>query len=250
MFQNLLTNAIKFTHENGHVTLTAVRLGDEIVVDVGDDGCGIAAEFLPHVFELFTQSEERDGSGERGLGLGLAIARELVALHDGVIEAHSEGLGRGASFRVRLPATQQRVAPKPQLASVRALADISILLVDDDPRVLSALELLLGRAGAHVQCAESVAAAWSLLERAAPDIIVSDIAMPGADGHELVRRLRASPLLGKLPALALSAHATAADADRALAEGYDGHLAKPIEIDVLVASISRLVRRFASPSVT
>ncbi len=250
MFQNLLTNAIKFTLENGHVTLDASRTGDEIVVDVIDDGRGIAAEFLPHVFEMFTQIDDRQASGESGLGLGLAIARELVALHDGVIEAHSDGHGRGALFRVRLPTIQQRLAPKPRLASARALADVSILLVDDDPRVLSALELLLGRAGAHVQCAGSVAAAWTVLEHVVPDIIVSDIAMPGTDGHELVRRLRAAaPPLQRVPAIALTDHAAAGDADRALAEGFDGHLSKPIEIDVLVASISGLVRR-PRPSTT
>ncbi len=240
--ENLLSNAIKFTPAQGHVRLTASRAGREVVVAVQDDGKGIAPEVLPHIFDTFVQSE--DAAKAPGLGLGLAIASELVALHGGHIEAHSDGVGKGATFVVRLKATERAATPVPQKTGGARLEDIAVLIVDDDRRVLAALDILLRRAGAEVETARSVAAAWESIERAPPDLIISDIAMPGEDGFVLIRRLRsARQSLAEIPAIALTAHASAADAARVIDAGFDEHLAKPVDLDVIVAAISRLVHR-------
>ena len=245
--ENVLVNAIKFTPERGRVALAAFPVDGSIAIEVVDNGRGIAPELLPHVFEAFRQLDDPDGPPD-GLGLGLAIASELVALHHGSIEADSEGRGRGARFRILIPATEKMAPQAMRAGQPRALVGVKILVVDDDPRVLAALELLLERAGGQVTSARSVDAAWEAIEREPPDLVVSDLAMPIADGYELVRRLRSAHSQARfVPAIALTARAGTNEAERALAAGFDGYLAKPIEIDVLIASIVRLVHAPAAP---
>lgn len=222
--ENLLGNAIKFTPRGGHIELAAFIDDADVVIDVVDDGRGIAQEFLPYVFDAFAQSGDDAG----GLGLGLAISAELVALHHGTIDVWSAGLGRGARFRVRLPTTDQ-------VALRHDIANVAILVVDADLRELAALERVLARAGANVQCASTLAAASAALDYGMPDLVM--IGLPEDDAVALLRQVRSA----RLPVLALTAHAD--DVDRAIADGFDGHLARPLEIDVLVASIARLVRR-------
>ena len=242
VFENLLTNASKFTPGGGTIVVTARRDADSVVVEITDSGCGIAPELLARVFEPFSQGDQPLSRSEGGLGLGLAIAREIVGLHRGRLTAHSEGIGHGARFTAWFPlATEHAIAASSKHG---ALADVRVLLVDDDARVLNALQLLLERAGASVKCAASAAAAWTALQRELPDIVLSDIAMPGEDGYELVRRIRSAPGdLGQLPAVALTAHAATSDRERALSAGFDLHVPKPINVDKLVASVARLVAR-------
>ena len=239
---NLLENAIKFTPRGGRVSLAARCENDVTIVDVVDSGRGIAKESLPHVFDMFRQIEGEASEDKPGLGLGLAIASELVTLHGGTLEARSGGLGTGATFSMRLPATHQAVATLSR-PTAPTLAGISLLVVDDDPRVLAALEILLGRAGADVRCADSVVNAWSALARSVPDVVISDLAMPVLDGFELVRRMRRELPFAAVPVIALTAHAALALAERVRAEGFAMHIAKPVDLDVLVAAIASVAGR-------
>lgn len=239
---NLLDNAIKFTPVHGRIGLSARRANGDVVVEVTDTGRGIQPALLEHVFDVFSQIEE-DSDHTAGLGLGLAIARELVALHGGTLEAHSAGIGEGTRFALRLPITERRDVPPVRRSNADALRGVSLLVVDDDQRVLGALEILLARAGATVRCAASVADAWDLLGTDVPDVVLSDIAMPSASGYELVHRMRADSTLARVPAIALTAHAASNDARRSLAEGFDAHVSKPVDLESLVAMIARLARR-------
>ena len=237
---NLLDNAIKFTPARGRIGLSARRANGDVIVEVTDNGRGIEPALLERVFDVFSQLEE-DSDHAAGLGLGLAIARELVALHGGTLEAHSAGIGEGTRFALRLPMTKRDVAPA-RRSNAEALRGVSLLVVDDDQRVLGALEILLARAGATVRCATSVADAWDMLATDAPDVVLSDIAMPVASGYELVHRMRADATFARVPAIALTAHAAGNDARRSLAEGFDAHVSKPVDLESLVATIARLAR--------
>lgn len=238
---NLLINALKFTPRDGRITLYARRDGEYVVVAVSDTGRGIDPDFLPHVFEPFRQGDDGLTGAVGGLGLGLAIARELAGLHAGTLAAHSDGSGRGATFTLQLPAAAGR--PSPQLRPrAGALDGTSVIVVDDDVCVLGALELLLGRAGARVRAATSAAAAWQQLQVEPADVLLSDIAMPQQDGYLLMRQIRSmTGPASRLPAIALSAYGATTDRDRALASGFDVHFAKPIDIEKLIALIARLV---------
>jgi two-component system, chemotaxis family, CheB/CheR fusion protein len=238
---NLLDNAIKFTPEHGRIGLSACRTNGEITVEVADNGRGIRPALLEHVFDVFSQIED-DSDHTAGLGLGLAIARELVALHGGTLEAHSAGIGEGTRLTLRLPMTKRLDVPPARRPNAEALRGVSLIVVDDDQRVLGALEILLARAGATVRCATSVADAWDMLRTDVPDVVVSDIAMPIASGYELVHRMRADAALARVPAIALTAHAAIHDARRSIAEGFNAHVSKPLELESLVATIARLAR--------
>jgi CheY-like chemotaxis protein len=211
------------------------------VIDIQDTGRGIAPEFLPRLFEPFSQTDDSLTRQAGGLGLGLAIAKQLVALHGGDLTATSPGPGRGATFTLTLPIAAARGAPLPQTRITRAskLDRVRILIVDDDPRVRDALALLLDRVGARVDIADSAESARARVVLHRPEILVCDIAMPGEDGYSFIRRLRASG--EKTPAIALTAYAMESDAKQALAAGYDLHLAKPVDFDRLVENIRELV---------
>lgn len=245
---NLLSNAVKFSHPGGRVEVTVDGDGDAAVVTVDDDGEGFTDDFKPYLFERFRQ---RDGSSTRahgGLGLGLAICRSLVELHGGSIEAESGGLGAGARFTVRFPTTGPRSgwdddAPTPVAEAARgSLEGVSVLVVDDEPDTRELIELVLEGAGARVTTACDAAQGYDALVRGRPDVLVSDIGMPGGDGYALIRRVRALPTAegGATPAIAVTAYAQEEDQRRALEAGFDRHLSKPVDAPTLTEALASL----------
>lgn len=254
---NLLGNALKFTPERGRVTLhVAVRAG-EIDLVVSDTGQGIEPSFLPLVFDRLRQGDETGGRVQGGLGLGLAIVEHIVELHGGTVRAESDGAGRGATFTVTLPVGEVEDEAAEDAAQEDArdpvgqgerLAELEILVVDDqaDARELSATALR--QAGARVETAGSMREALEILSSRQPHVLVSDIAMSGGDGYELLQRVRRLEAKGTrpIPALAVTAHAQLDDRRRALASGFDEHLPKPVEPTDLVAAVARLAARDAA----
>jgi signal transduction histidine kinase/ActR/RegA family two-component response regulator len=261
---NLLSNAIKFTERGGRVCV-AVRCRDgAVTIEVTDSGCGIAPEFLPHVFERFRQADSSTTRTHGGLGLGLAIVRHLVELHGGHVAASSSGEGHGATFCVTLPAAAD-VIPGTQSPSTNgdrisetippsshgklavpppSLDGISVLVVDDENDARDVVAVALESWGATVTKAESVAEALATLERERPDVIVSDIGMPCEDGYAFIQTLRrAGGPAALVPAIALTAYARRADAERALASGFDFHVTKPIDPDDLRDVVGRALSR-------
>jgi PAS domain S-box-containing protein len=240
---NLLSNAIKFTREGGHVALSLERQVEAIRLEVRDDGIGIEPADLPHVFEHFRQADSSNARAHSGLGLGLAIARHIVEAHGGSIEARSEGRGRGAVFTVVLPSRVVSLSsPPPPPPGLRTIRGIKVLYVDDEPDALELAALTLGGLGAIVRTASSVDDAIEQVSSFTPDVIVSDIAMPDRDGYDFIRQVREMPLpCSDIPAVALTAYARAADAERAMRAGFTRHLAKPVEPDTLARIIAALV---------
>jgi CheY-like chemotaxis protein len=259
---NLLSNAVKFTPPGGHVSVRLSRIEDQLELLVADDGQGIEPAFLPHVFERFRQA---DGSMTRqhgGLGLGLAIVRHLIELHGGTIRAESEGKGKGAAFRVRLPArapgsSTRALSAPPSAPSapdeggqiMLGIEGLRVLVVDDEPDARELLVSLLEHCQAEVRSAATAAEALDALASMRPDVVVSDIAMPGMDGYALIRAIRALPgdRGGRTPAIALTAFDRIEDRRRALLEGFSRHVAKPVEPGELVAALARLAGR---PAIT
>lgn len=245
---NLLTNAIKFTPQGGRVE---VRLGTEAgraVVTVEDTGAGIPPEFLPDLFQRFRQADGSPARHHGGLGLGLALTRELVALHGGTVEASSAGPGRGATFRVSLPAAPRAAgtpAPSPGWPAREWLGGARILVVDDEADSRELLLQLLASWGARPVGAASAREALLCASLARPDLVVSDIAMPGEDGFALVRRLRARERergATPVPVLALTAFARPEDRRRVLEAGFQAHVAKPIEPGALCSALASLLQ--------
>jgi two-component system CheB/CheR fusion protein len=243
---NLLSNAVKFTRDGGSISLTLSQRGESVELCVRDDGVGIAPEFLPSVFDRFTQGDSSYTREFGGLGLGLNIVRQIVELHGGQVSVASEGPGLGAQFTVMLPVARalarEPAAELPRPSNPRALESVRILLVDDDCIARAAVSDALSHAGAEVLCAPSAADALEVMRECAPQLMLCDIAMPGEDGYALIRRVRAlgESTLAHIPALALTAFARAGDRERALAEGYQEHLAKPVDVDVLIQSLTAL----------
>ena len=249
---NLLANAVKFTPPDGAVTIALTRQ-DGYVLTVQDSGPGIEPKFLPHVFDAFRQA---DGSATRehgGLGLGLAIARQLVEAHGGTIQAQSAGTDRGATFDVFLPSVVQTPQPASMAVTDTAASDtvdsslldgVDVLVVDDDEDARVLLQMTLTRYGAAVTTAASVGEALESIDRAVPDVLLSDIGMPHEDGYDLLRRLRARPPEhgGSIPAVAVTAYASSTDRASTQAVGYQAHVAKPFE----PADVARLVRRLVA----
>ena len=253
VFNNLLSNAVKFTPSGGKVIIETRRDANGYVVSISDTGVGISAELLPRLFQPFAQSDDIAHRSEGGLGLGLAIAHELVNLHDGELTAASRGLGHGATFIVRLPYAMRRAVSTPVGTPAAQpppsrLEGIRILVIDDDERLRSALITLLQRTGAVVESAESAKDARSMVRKFAPDVLVCDIAMPGEDGYSFIRKLRDDSRGKSVAALALTAYASERDRKQAAEAGFDRHIAKPVEFERLVKSIeSVLAERRAQP---
>jgi len=254
---NLLSNAIKFTPKGGKVQVRLRRLDSQAVIVVADSGPGISPEFLPHVFERFRQGDASTTRSHLGLGLGLAIVRHLVELHGGTVEASSEGEGKGSTFSVFLPLINARPRGAPAgakekepavpVATAPQLDGLRILLVDDDAAGREAMATVLQSQGAHVICAATSEEALLAMSRERPDVLLSDIEMPGEDGHSLIRKVRALPADrgGDIPAAALTAYVRAEDRQKALVAGFQVHVSKPVQPEELAAVIAELAGRRA-----
>ena len=253
---NLLMNAVKFTPRGGRVTAHLRRVDTHIEIVVSDTGEGIAPEHMPRLFQRFGQADSSSTRGHTGLGIGLALVRHLVDLHGGTVNAHSAGQGLGATFTVTLPvsAVPALFPPQPHPASEPAsapgtdqqkpvsLRDLRILVVDDDAEGLELAALILINAGAEVRTSLSAADAIAVLEGWSPDVLVTDLAMPGEDGFSLLRRARrvTTQRGRRLPALALTAYGRSEDRIRVLAAGFSLHLAKPVNPAELVLCVASL----------
>jgi PAS domain S-box-containing protein len=247
---NLLSNAVKFSPAGGEISVELLSLDSHVEIAIKDRGHGIPKEFLPHVFDRFRQADSSTTRQHGGLGLGLAIVRHLSELHGGTVIAESDGAGQGATFRVRLPAISKRdelstVRPTAELPRIepRALAGLKILVVDDHEDGREVLAELLSMCDAEVKVAGSATEALSLVEGWDPQIVVSDISMPEVDGYAFIRKLRAIPGKGDIPAIAVTAHALAEDQQRAIAAGFQSHLAKPVQLFDLIQSIAKITGR-------
>ncbi|MPZ44354.1 MAG: PAS domain S-box protein [Betaproteobacteria bacterium] len=253
---NLLSNAIKFTPKGGHVQVLLERVNSHIEISVSDTGIGIPASFLPYVFDRFSQRDSTASRGYGGLGLGLAISKQLVELHGGIIRAKSRGEGQGATFIVNLPLVvvqddsewSSRVHPTHPNTSEHVLLPkldgLRVLVVDDEADALELIGRVLTEHGATVTTARSAEAALARMKIDPPDVLVSDVGMPGIDGYQLMRSIRAGEPKGqRLPALALTAFARAEDRKRALLAGYQAHLAKPFDVAELVIIVAGMTER-------
>jgi CheY-like chemotaxis protein len=244
---NLLSNALKFTPSGGSVLVELTSDPQYVRLNVRDTGVGISAEFLPRVFDRFQQADSSTTRAHSGVGLGLAIVRELVELHGGTVEAQSAGLGAGAVFSVALPATTAgSVAASAALTErpARQLQGVRVLVVDDDPSTLDMLTEALRTSGAEVTGADSARHALARLAESRADVIVSDIAMPGEDGLWLMHRIRTLPgPLGAIPAVALTALARSEDRKRAIDAGFQIHMTKPVRLTDLQAVVGELAVR-------
>lgn len=262
---NLLSNAVKFTPSGGRIWVLAETVGSQVEISVGDSGQGISPEFLPFVFDRFRQADSSLSRTHGGLGLGLAIVRHLVELHGGTITAASPGEGGGATFTVRLPlvapaagvfeSAPARLSPLSAIHSVppTSLEGLRLLIVDDDADALDLLGALLEKFAAQVVRATSAAQALEALARVKPDVLISDIEMPGEDGYSLIAKVRERETNrngGRLPAIALTAHARLEDRLRAVAAGFQHHVAKPIEPTELVTVILSLTKRALNAQIT
>ena len=249
---NLLSNGIKFTPAGGQVRISINHSDSHVEIKVSDNGQGISPEFLPFVFDRFRQADSTTTRRHGGLGLGLAIVRHLVEIHGGTVLAESPGPDRGATFTVRLPAIGSRtsrdvseVQRKLECMNseyVPALNGLQVLVVDDDSDTLEMIAAALAKARAKVTTALSVDEAMARIKESTPDAIVSDIAMPGHDGYELIQRVRAldGNHASGIPAIAITAYARDEDRERALSSGYQEYLSKPIEPSELIAILARL----------
>jgi PAS domain S-box-containing protein len=258
---NLLSNAVKFTPSGGRVQIALAEVGSTVQMVVSDNGRGIEPAFLPHIFERFRQADSRFSREHGGLGLGLAIVRELVELHGGTVTATSGGPGTGATFTVALPtmSAPRQVEKAPELLAASTgsalahslsgqLNGVRILAVDDEEDALSLLRVILESAGAEVSTAHSAEGALDLLKHKTFDALISDLSMPQTDGLELIRTIRASlptPVNG-IPAAALTAYARSEDRVAALASGFQVHIPKPVNAVDLVTGITAMLRRTAS----
>ena len=254
---NLLSNATKFTPKGGRVQVQLHRVNSHVEILVTDNGEGIDPAVLPFIFERFRQGGTGSTREYGGLGLGLTIARHLTELHGGTVTAHSEGVGKGAQFTVRLPimaavqlavAGEERTHPTAQQGlrgEVPSLSGLRILVVDDEADAREVVSLILSSAGAEVTTVDSAARAVELVQRWHPDILVSDIGMPNEDGFTLMRQLRALPVEqgGAIPAIALTAFARTQDRLNVLSAGYQMHVPKPIEQLELLTVIASLTKR-------
>jgi signal transduction histidine kinase/CheY-like chemotaxis protein len=253
---NLISNAIKFTPKGGKVQVVLQRAESHLEIAVNDTGIGIDAAFLPHVFEPFRQGTGGSMRRHGGLGLGLSIVRHIVELHGGEITAHSDGLGLGSKFIVKFPLLAMARVPDParrhpiagdKLADVHhgRLDGIRVLVVDDEPSASEAILELFNSCGAEARIAGSATEALVVFEGWQPDVLVSDIAMPGEDGYSLIRKIRLRPPErgGVIPAVALTAYAKIEDRVTILAAGFQMYLSKPADPNELIAVVSSLAKR-------
>jgi CheY-like chemotaxis protein len=256
---NLLSNAIKFTPKDGQIQVRLERINSSVEVTISDTGVGITEDLMPHIFERFRQGDPGGSRAQAGLGLGLAIVRNLVELHGGTVTASSGGPGTGATFRVRLPVMivhpeteeEPRIHPRHERrrppGRLPRLNGIHVMAVDDEPDSLRLLTEILESAGARVTTAPSGAAAIEKIQTAKPDVLLADLGMPTMNGFDLIKRLRGSPEkeLRDLPAAALTAYGRSGDRARTLQAGFEMHLVKPIDPVELASAVKALARRLS-----
>ncbi|MCA1634254.1 MAG: response regulator, partial [Acidobacteria bacterium] len=262
---NLLSNAVKFTPKGGCVQVRLERVNSHLEIVVADTGQGIGPEFLPHVFDLFRQADQTTTRAHSGLGLGLAIVRQLVEMHGGTVSVVSGGEGQGSTFTVALPRLLTHRAERPVVARVHPTArgrmafggnipfdcpsqldGLRVLVVDDEADARDLLRSVLERCGAKVTTAASAAEALESFAARTPEILISDIGMPGEDGYALIESVRALEAQrggDRTPAIALTAYARVEDRVRALQAGFQVHVPKPIEPVELVAFVASLAGR-------
>ncbi|HWN42666.1 MAG TPA: ATP-binding protein, partial [Thermoanaerobaculia bacterium] len=263
---NLLSNAIKFTPQGGSVEVRLGQREGQAEIAVQDTGAGVRPDFVPYVFDRFRQAESSTTRQYGGLGLGLSIVRNMVELHGGTVIVESPGEGQGSTFTVRLPIrlgveggmmegmpgtmTERRQRPGedvPDMVGSKILTGLHVLVMDDEADTRDLLVTALEQCGAQVTAVPNVPDALASLDRVLPDVLLSDIGVPGEDGYSLIRKLRArsAELGGNLPAAALTAYARSEDRIRALSAGFQAHLAKPIDPAEVVATIAALAGRQA-----
>ncbi|HKS27695.1 MAG TPA: ATP-binding protein [Pyrinomonadaceae bacterium] len=256
---NLLSNAIKFTPEGGHVRVNLERVASHIRFTVSDTGKGIAAEFLPHVFDRFRQADSTTTRTHGGLGLGLAIVRHLVELHGGTVDVESKGEGAGSTFSATFPLLAVSTATQKAEPAYRARRDrasftqqhrlegLRVLVVDDEPDTRTVISAVIEKSGAEVRTCASAHEAFETLVDWKPDVLMSDIGMPEEDGYSLIQKVRSlsADRGGLIPAAAFTAYAREEDRERVLAAGYQVHVAKPVGSRELIAAIAQLAGRAA-----
>jgi CheY-like chemotaxis protein len=254
---NLLSNAIKFTPKRGKVQIVVERVNSHVELSVSDTGKGIAPEFLPHVFERFSQADNSATKRYVGLGLGLAIVKSLTELHGGSVRVKSGGEGQGTTFIVSLPISivqtldpkvnlQHPPAPRhPRSICVPDLAGVTVMVVDDEADAIALVQRIMEGCGATVHACTSGTQCLAALPALCPDVLITDIGMPEMDGFTLIERIRRLPREqgGATPAVALTAFASSEDRRQSMLAGFDVHVAKPVEPGELVAVVSRLARR-------
>jgi len=260
VFLNLLTNAVKFTGTGGLIRVSTDRVDAEVLVRVEDDGIGIPRHLLSHIFERFRQADSSATRKHTGLGLGLAIVRHLVELHGGTVTAESAGEGQGATFTVRLPFGSLEKRPRgaasgrPRVeraaavsSHARSLRGVRVMVVDDEPDARELASAVLEESGASVEVAASGREALTRLEESNPDVLLIDIAMPEMDGLTLIREIRKSESRAShVPAVACTAYAREEDRQRALASGFQLHLAKPVQPEVLIEAVASVWQQAAA----
>ena len=255
---NLLSNAVKFTQNGGKVNVCLSAVSKEVrqpnysdgiqsvayaQIQVKDSGKGIDAKFLPYVFDYFRQAQSTKSRAEGGLGLGLAIVRRLIELHGGEVTAISPGLDKGATFTILLPILS---TPNKSASTVNSiqhsdnLEGIEVLIVDDDDSSRELLVLILENKGAKTLATRSATEALAVIEQFEPDILVSDIGMPGMDGYELIEKVKQLSLTRSPMAIALSAYASESDRQKSLAAGFDVHINKPLDVNNFVQIVAQI----------
>ena len=249
---NLLTNAIKFTDKGGRVIVSTERAGDSGIVKVSDTGIGIPQDFLPHIFERFRQADSSTRRRHGGLGLGLSIVKSLVEMHGGQVNAQSEGADQGSTFTVQLPLAVTETADNSEAAGLDliqslnekslALRGLQLLIIEDDADTLEMMRVLFEAQSIKVMGATTAEEAFILLNKERPDIVISDISLPGMDGCEFARRVRADARLRALPLIALTGLVSTDDRERALDAGFDSHLPKPINYSELFGVVKELAK--------
>ncbi|HEV7681111.1 MAG TPA: ATP-binding protein [Pyrinomonadaceae bacterium] len=257
---NLLSNAIKFTPAGGRIGIK-VKRADNLQILVSDTGHGISPEFLPYIFDRFRQADGTTTRSHGGLGLGLAIVRHLVELHGGSVHVDSAGAGQGATFTITLPLAPQSTSRRKKVTgnlrnkevssghftSLPSLDAVKVLLVDDDPDTLQVVSVMLGNANAVVHTASSASEALEILEWFQPQVLVSDLAMPGEDGYSLIRKVRALGIASDIPAIALTSYVRVEDRARALTAGFNMFVPKPVQPEELIAAIANLAEGASEP---
>jgi CheY-like chemotaxis protein/two-component sensor histidine kinase len=243
---NLLNNAAKYTPEGGHIWLSLQQEGNQMVVRIRDSGIGIAPDSLPHIFELFTQAPRSLDRSQGGLGIGLAVVRKLVEMHGGTVEAQSGGLGKGSEFTVRLPVLMSPTGRSQVLSDEEEKRPDSgwrVLVVDDNIDSADSIAMLLQMSGHDVRVAYSGQDALDMAAEYQPDIVLLDIGLPGMDGYEVARRVRAQPQLEKVKLIAVTGYGQEADRRQSQEAGFDYHLVKPVDAQKLGELLVELMKK-------